>query len=87
MLPLLPAVNTIEVGERVHDIGWCAILPERITEMDLRYCRDLKDFSPLLAMDQLTKVVYHNKTNPSFQTIMEALRNKGVSVELKEYDK
>ncbi|CAD2214022.1 hypothetical protein AGDE_14276 [Angomonas deanei] len=87
MLPILPTVNTIIVGERLDTIGWCAILPKRITGMDLRYCRDLKDFSPLLGMNQLTTVVYHDKTNPSFQTIMEALRNKGVSVELKEYGK
>ncbi|CAD2212829.1 hypothetical protein, conserved [Angomonas deanei] len=80
LLPLLPSVTTIRVGELVETIDWCTTLPERITMMDVRYCSNLKDFSPLLKMKQLSKIVYHVNTNPSFKAVIGRLRNKGVTV-------
>ncbi|EPY19320.1 hypothetical protein AGDE_15296 [Angomonas deanei] len=81
MLPLLSKVTRIEVGPEVDNIDWCATLPERITTVSFVGCSEIEDFTPLLAMVGLRQVVYNKSTNPSFQSIIDQLRNKGVTVE------
>ncbi|EPY19298.1 hypothetical protein AGDE_15308 [Angomonas deanei] len=80
MLPLLTSVTIIVVGREVDNIDWCATLPERITEVDVRLCTAVKDFSPLLAMNGLRKVNYMKDINRSFKKIKDQLKNKGVTV-------
>ncbi|EPY16698.1 hypothetical protein AGDE_16647 [Angomonas deanei] len=80
MLPLFPRVTCIEVGEKVDNIDWCATLPERITEVNVTVCTAIKDFTPLLAMKGLRQVDYDSGTNRSFQSIIDQLKNKGVSM-------
>ncbi|EPY15679.1 hypothetical protein AGDE_17019 [Angomonas deanei] len=80
LLPLLPSVTRIIVGEKVDNIDWCATLPERITMVDVRSCTEIEDFTPLLAMKGLSKVDYDSGTNRSFQSIIDQLKNKGVSM-------
>ncbi|EPY19325.1 hypothetical protein AGDE_15294 [Angomonas deanei] len=80
MLPLLPKVTTIGVERGVDNIDWCAALPERITTVVVRGCDAIKDFTPLLAMKGLRLVRYDGNTNPSFKTIIDQLKNKGVTV-------
>ncbi|CAD2213724.1 hypothetical protein ADEAN_000116700 [Angomonas deanei] len=81
MLPLLPSVNRIIVGREVDNIDWCATLPERITMVDVNSCTAIKDFTPLLAMKGLRHVSSNKDTNPSFKTIIDQLKNKGVTVQ------
>ncbi|EPY19330.1 hypothetical protein AGDE_15292 [Angomonas deanei] len=81
ILPLLPRVTTIGVGPEVKTIDWCATLPERITSVVVTSCKAIEDFTPLLAMVGLRQVVYNKSTNPSFQSIIDQLRNNGVTVE------
>ncbi|EPY19301.1 hypothetical protein AGDE_15306 [Angomonas deanei] len=80
MLPLLPSVTRIFVRRDVDNIDWCATLPERITEVNVTVCTAIKDFTPLLAMKGLRQVDYDSGTNRSFQSIIDQLKNKGVSM-------
>ncbi|EPY19316.1 hypothetical protein AGDE_15298 [Angomonas deanei] len=80
IVPLIPRVNTIQVGKEVDNIDWCATLPEKITTVVFQDCKAIKDFTPLLAMKRLRKVYYGKNTNPSFKTITGQLENHGVSV-------
>ncbi|EPY19307.1 hypothetical protein AGDE_15302 [Angomonas deanei] len=81
MLPLLPNVFGIIVGREVDNIDWCATLPEWIRAVMVNSCTAIKDFTPLLAMKGLRQVDYDSGTNRSFQSIIDQLKNKGVTVE------
>ncbi|CAD2212833.1 hypothetical protein, conserved [Angomonas deanei] len=81
VLPLLPSVTGIRVGEKVDTVDWCATLPERITRVNFRGCKAIEDFTPLLAAEGVRRVYYDKGTNPSFKTIIGQLRNGGVRVE------
>ncbi|EPY16887.1 hypothetical protein AGDE_16555 [Angomonas deanei] len=80
MLPLLPNIFGISVGREVDNIDWCVKLPERITMVMVNSCTAIKDFTPLLAMKGLRAVSSNKDTNPSLKTIIDQLKNKGVSV-------
>ncbi|EPY19303.1 hypothetical protein AGDE_15304 [Angomonas deanei] len=80
MLPLLPNILCIIVGREVDNIDWCATLPERITMVMVNSCTAIKDFTPLLAMKGLRAVSSNKDTNPSLKTIIDQLKNKGVTV-------
>ncbi|EPY16892.1 hypothetical protein AGDE_16558 [Angomonas deanei] len=81
MLPLLPNIFGIIVGREVDNIDWCATLPEWIRAVMVNSCTAIKDFTPLLAMKGLRQVDYDSGTNRSFQSIIDQLKNKGVTVE------
>ncbi|EPY20605.1 hypothetical protein AGDE_14578 [Angomonas deanei] len=78
VLPLLPSVTGIRVGEEVDTVDWCATLPGRITRVNVWHCGAVKDFTPLLAVKGLRQVIYNRYTNPSLKTILDQLKNKGV---------
>ncbi|EPY19322.1 hypothetical protein AGDE_15295 [Angomonas deanei] len=78
MLPLMPKFTGIGVMDEVDNIDWCATLPETITAVDVRDCKAIEDFTPLLVMKGLQHVWYNKDTNPSFHTVIDQLKNKGV---------
>ncbi|CAD2216158.1 hypothetical protein AGDE_16547 [Angomonas deanei] len=80
LLPLLPTVTRIDVGTAVDTIDWCATLPERIVVVDVIACKSIKDFTPLLAMKGLREVHYSESTDPSLESVINQLKNKGVEV-------
>ncbi|EPY19296.1 hypothetical protein AGDE_15309 [Angomonas deanei] len=80
ILPLFPRVTCIEVGTGINNIDWCVKLPERITIVNVLSCTAIKDFTPLLAMKGLRQVDYNESTNLSLKTIIDPLKNKGVTV-------
>ncbi|EPY19327.1 hypothetical protein AGDE_15293 [Angomonas deanei] len=81
MVPLIPSVTRIHVVEELDNIDWCAALPEKITTVNVAYCRKVTDFTPLLAMKGLRRVEYNEDTNPSFHTIIDQLKSRGATVE------
>ncbi|CAD2212835.1 hypothetical protein AGDE_17017 [Angomonas deanei] len=77
MLPYLPSVTSITVGQEVTRI---AKLPITITTVDVSGCDAIEDFTPLLKMHRLSKVYYSGSTNPRFEDIIDRLKKKGVTV-------
>ncbi|CAD2217224.1 hypothetical protein AGDE_15040 [Angomonas deanei] len=81
VIPLMKCVTAISVRDTYIDtLDWCPSLPESITEIDICGCHNIADFTPLVYMKGLKKVVYNGKTDSSFELIKGQLLSKEVEV-------
>ncbi|CAD2214454.1 hypothetical protein AGDE_13284 [Angomonas deanei] len=83
VIPLLPEVTDVWVSKtKITTLDWCAALPERIRRVDIDYCPNIQDCTPLLKMKGLKQVWFNSKTNSSFNAVKEQLRGKGVTCKM-----